>query len=789
MPRVMPPFDTTAAVKCALSHSRSQLSEDLILLPTLLSAARWRPSAFVELGALDGVSLSNTIMLERCFNWTGLLIEASPRNFAGLRNAPRTAAKVHSAVCNQPGTLRFADVRGPVAGQLDVRPMGARTSPTPGSQRTGGVEVPCAPLGAMMAEHKLRSPAFLSLDVEGAEEHVLRTVDPRTFSVVVIERSAFDAPKNARVHVLMTTAGMRLAAHLCVRASNIYLAPGVNEVHVPVPTNSPYRTAPGLVHWRPSHHSLLRSLDAARVGERLEPDRVELTNSQHDECVAVESYGGAILRASYAEGDQSEGANGRHLARMVMEPAHRLDRPEARIGGGAHPLQAARQGLSRHDPTKDPTTKVRHGPTKDPTTKVRHDPTKERQGLSHTGAAHHRPEVCSHWMAKNVGNVAAQVANSSASSRLASTRRAWSLITVGFEMTMLRLHMRSMQHVVAGFLVVEATSTYNAVNTGSSPGDAPDKPALLTNALESGAWPADLANMTRVRVLSAAAERAWCKQRMNRLEAFKGPTGCYESRHRYALLELLFSVAAPGDVAILADVDELASPSAVRMLLRCAPWWGDETRATNLTALESESGAWPADLANMTRVMSPLPARYVLLSWELKFGVHCWPGAAEWMNGPHAVSVSWLRAAVSRLSAMEYRFLRERQMWRNPTVKGAGWHLTSWGEPWELRRKLTTWGHADMFQEKQHAGVLDAARLERCARNCLSPLGDLDQTWPAGGKKPAWHAPATPCANRSGPRELRLRGTVLTNATLSRATLPTYLLNHRADYPSYFRYL
>ena len=33
---------------------------------------------FIEMGAFDGMSLSNTLRLERHHNWTGLLIEANP---------------------------------------------------------------------------------------------------------------------------------------------------------------------------------------------------------------------------------------------------------------------------------------------------------------------------------------------------------------------------------------------------------------------------------------------------------------------------------------------------------------------------------------------------------------------------------------------------------------------------------------------------------------------------------------------------------------------------------------
>ena len=90
---------------CLRRQQRSQHHEDYLLLPSLLSL---RPpggsgGTFVELGALDGERFSNTYLLEHCFNWSGLLIEAQPSNAAQLMrsNRPR-AVKLHSAVCHRP---------------------------------------------------------------------------------------------------------------------------------------------------------------------------------------------------------------------------------------------------------------------------------------------------------------------------------------------------------------------------------------------------------------------------------------------------------------------------------------------------------------------------------------------------------------------------------------------------------------------------------------------------------------------------------------------------------------
>ena len=108
---------------CSQAHSHSQWGEDLRLLPLLMCATAVGPRrvrrSFVELGANNGVSHSNTFMLERCHDWRGLLIEANPANFHRLNESARTATKLHAAVCASEGTVRFSSNGDEMAGAVD----------------------------------------------------------------------------------------------------------------------------------------------------------------------------------------------------------------------------------------------------------------------------------------------------------------------------------------------------------------------------------------------------------------------------------------------------------------------------------------------------------------------------------------------------------------------------------------------------------------------------------------------------------------------------------------------
>jgi|Transcript_64627 FkbM family methyltransferase len=204
----------------------SQFGEDLVLLPTLLSIAaretRSFAGRFVELGALDGTSISNTFLLERCFNWTGVLIEANPTNFAALKGSSRRATKVHSAIGPRGTSIMMRTAGGPTASQADASAWSISAA-----QQTN---VSCRPLSLIMQETlpEPHTANLLSLDVEGAEAVVLATVDPASFDLIVVESAMGSgdsiSAKDAQVDRLITSAGLKLApAPLAVSASRVYV--------------------------------------------------------------------------------------------------------------------------------------------------------------------------------------------------------------------------------------------------------------------------------------------------------------------------------------------------------------------------------------------------------------------------------------------------------------------------------------------------------------------------------------------------------------------------------------
>ena len=139
---------------CAKTHAKSQHQEDLKLLLPLLCMAGGKPGSFVELGAFRGIELSNTYMYERCFGWSGVLIEGNPINFAALNASGRTSTKVHSAVCgsrdapDEVGTVAFSVEGGERAGEPALRLSSIKEHKRHGAmlEKSASVDVPCRTL-------------------------------------------------------------------------------------------------------------------------------------------------------------------------------------------------------------------------------------------------------------------------------------------------------------------------------------------------------------------------------------------------------------------------------------------------------------------------------------------------------------------------------------------------------------------------------------------------------------------------------------------------------------------
>ena len=147
---------------------------------------------FVDIGAHDGQSLSNTLYLERELGWSGLAVEPLPQIYTKLA-AARKCTTIQGCVAAQSGTATFQAIDGfseMLSGLLTERDAPhdariAREMATHGGQLRE-IDVRCYALGELLEEHGIDHVDYLDIDVEGAELSILETFDFDRFHISVI---------------------------------------------------------------------------------------------------------------------------------------------------------------------------------------------------------------------------------------------------------------------------------------------------------------------------------------------------------------------------------------------------------------------------------------------------------------------------------------------------------------------------------------------------------------------------------------------------------------------------
>ena len=156
---------------------------------------------FVDVGAHDGVTFSNSCFFERDRNWTGLCVEPIPEVFQEL-DKNRNCIKANYCIWEKDGPEKFVRIKGyseMLSGiyanyedsHLDRIEKELKTFD--GEKEI--IDVASIPLAKLLKQHQINKVDFLSLDVEGSELAVLKSIDYNTcvFNIILFENN-YDDP-------------------------------------------------------------------------------------------------------------------------------------------------------------------------------------------------------------------------------------------------------------------------------------------------------------------------------------------------------------------------------------------------------------------------------------------------------------------------------------------------------------------------------------------------------------------------------------------------------------------
>jgi FkbM family methyltransferase len=177
----------TTALATLIEQSHGQLRQDLFVLCEL---GFKRGGYFVEFGGADGVLLSNTLLLERQFGWTGIVAEPARRWQPALGQNRRCHIETACVWRDSTSTLQFTET--------DTAELSTISSYSDGdlhasNRQTGHTyEVNTISLCDLLAKYDApRQIDYLSVDTEGSEFDILECFDfsRHEFRVITCEHN------------------------------------------------------------------------------------------------------------------------------------------------------------------------------------------------------------------------------------------------------------------------------------------------------------------------------------------------------------------------------------------------------------------------------------------------------------------------------------------------------------------------------------------------------------------------------------------------------------------------
>lgn len=164
-----------------------------------------RNGVFVDIGANDGLTISNTCYLEKKLGWTGVAVEPLPSVFEKLK-ANRSCHLVNGCVSTQSGKANLIEMVGApnMLSTLEANNKGLTARRLRNNRRrhkseARTIEVDCYSFSSLVEKFGIKEIDFLSVDTEGGELEILKSIDYDKYpiSAISVENNYYtDSIKN-----------------------------------------------------------------------------------------------------------------------------------------------------------------------------------------------------------------------------------------------------------------------------------------------------------------------------------------------------------------------------------------------------------------------------------------------------------------------------------------------------------------------------------------------------------------------------------------------------------------
>lgn len=182
----------TCNFQLTLAHFFSQSGQDKFIYERFFKSKK-DFGFFVEVGAHDGLTYSNTYFFEKELNWRGICIEPLPHIFKKLQKNRPASICINGCISDQPGKTQFLSVTGyseMLSGILDKYDPRHLQRIEHELNLYGGekqiIEVQCYRLNDLLTKYNIAHVDYLSIDTEGSELKILQSIDFTMISIEII---------------------------------------------------------------------------------------------------------------------------------------------------------------------------------------------------------------------------------------------------------------------------------------------------------------------------------------------------------------------------------------------------------------------------------------------------------------------------------------------------------------------------------------------------------------------------------------------------------------------------
>lgn len=188
-----------------MNKSHSQIFQDLFVQFILNEK---RGGFFVDFGATDGISMSNSYSLEKNFSWTGILAEPAHCWHQNLKSNRNCAIDTRCVWKKTGDLLTFKEVAG--AAELSTIEDYTKSDGHGVTRVETGVDyqVGTVSFNDLLKQHN--APAtidYLSIDTEGSELEILQAFNFEAYDIKIITVEHNFTPNREKIYALLISKG------------------------------------------------------------------------------------------------------------------------------------------------------------------------------------------------------------------------------------------------------------------------------------------------------------------------------------------------------------------------------------------------------------------------------------------------------------------------------------------------------------------------------------------------------------------------------------------------------